>query len=69
MKVSDPRVTTKMFINVMLTSDPAKSGDELPSVAYIARAAGSFTIFLTDKVTKKTNFAYLFVELAPPGVS
>lgn len=52
----------------MLTSDPGKSGDELASVAYIARAAGSFTIFLTDKVAKKTNFAYLYVELAPPGV-
>lgn len=67
-KVTDPRITTKCFINVVLTGNPGKSGDELPSISYVARAAGSFTIFLTDKVSKKTSFAYYFVELCPPGV-
>ena len=68
-KVLDPRITTKSFISVVFVSDPGNGTAGRAAVSYIARATGSFTVFLSQKVTKKTNFAYFFVELCPPGVA
>jgi hypothetical protein len=67
--VSDPRITTKSFVSVILTSEPGNSTNGRPTVSWISVQSGKFIVNFSQKLTKRTSFNYFFVELCPPGVA